>query len=121
MRGDKVDARRKRRCSAKVALVLLGSISIAGCDRTPQEQQVYKSLRDCSEEWGIQKCDPADNRYPTGHYFGPSYGAGGFHSSGASVGTAGTVSGAGPGGSRAIGTVSRGGFGSSAGFHGGGS
>lgn len=114
-----MDARRKYKRSAKVVLVLLGTISIAGCDNQPQERQVYKSLRDCTEEWGIQKCDPADNRYPTGHYYGPGYHVGSY--GGYSGGSVGTVSGPGHTGSRAIGTVSRGGFGSSAGFHGGGS
>jgi len=101
-----VDARRKHRCSAKVVLVLVGTVSLSGCNQEPQQRSVYKSLRDCSEEWGIEKCDPADKRYSTGHYYGPSY--------------LGAYVGRGTGGAmdtRSIGTVSsasRGGFGSSA-------
>ena len=109
-------AGRKRRCSTKVALVLLGTISLAGCEQEPEQRQVYKSLRDCSEEWGIQKCDPATGGHPAGYYYGPSF-RGSAHTAGTSH-TAGTTH---TTGSRAVGTVSRGGFGSSASAHGGGS
>jgi uncharacterized protein YgiB involved in biofilm formation len=111
-----VDARRKRRCSTRVALVLLGTISLAGCEQEPEQRHVYKSLRDCTEEWGIEKCDPADNRHPTGYYYGPSYRGSTY--SGSHMGGSGAVR---PPGSRAVGSVSRGGFGSSASAHGGGS
>lgn len=103
---------RKRRCSRRVALVLLGSIALAGCDEEPQTRHVYKSLRDCTEEWGIEKCEPATGGHPTGYYYGPGFRGSTY--SGARIGTA-------PPGSRAVGTVSRGGFGSSASSHGSGS
>lgn len=102
----------KRRCSVKVALVLLGSIPLAGCDQEAQSRHVYKSLRDCSEEWGIEKCEPATGDHPVGHYYGPSFRGSTY---------VGPQAGAVRPGSRAIGTVSRGGFGSSAAGHGGGS
>ncbi|MBI4989518.1 MAG: hypothetical protein HZC23_11920 [Rhodocyclales bacterium] len=104
--------RRKRRSSVKVALVLLGTISLAGCEEEPQTRHVYKSLRDCTEEWGIQKCEPATGGHPTGYYYGPSFRGGTY---------TGAHAGAMRPGSRAVGTVSRGGFGTSASGHGGGS
>ena len=92
--------------------MLLGSVALAGCDQEPQKRHVYKSLRDCSEEWGIEKCDPATGGQPTGYYYGPSFSGSSY--SGPHGGTS-------PPGSRAVGTVSRGGFGSSASSHGSGS
>jgi len=104
---------RKRRCSTRVVLVLLGTVSLAGCDQEPEQRHLYRSLRDCTEEWGMQKCEPATGGHPTGYYYGPSF-RGSSHAGAASGGlrTPGT---------RAVGTVSRGGFGSSASAHGGGS
>ena len=107
-------AERKRKCSSRVALVLLGSMALAGCDEEPQSRHVYKSLRDCTEEWGIQKCEPATGGHPTGYYYGPSFRGSTY--SGTSVGSHHAQP-----GSRAVGTVGRGGFGSSASSHGGGS
>lgn len=109
-------ADRKRRCSTRVALVLLGTFSLAGCEQEPERRHVYKSLRDCTEEWGIQKCDPADNRHPTGYYYGPGFRGGTY--GGTHMGSSDAMR---QPGSRAVGTVSRGGFGSSASAHGGGS
>lgn len=107
-------AARKRKCSSRVALVLLGSISLAGCDEAPQTRHVYKSLRDCTEEWGIEKCEPATGSHPRGYYYGPDFRGSTY--SGSHVGAGGS-----PPGTRAVGTVSRGGFGSSASSHGSGS
>lgn len=105
--------KRKRRSSAHVVLVLLGSVSLSGCDQEPEQRHLYKSLRDCTEEWGMQKCEPATGGHPTGYYYGPSF-RGSTH-----FGT--TTGGARAPGTRAVGTVSRGGFGTSASAHGGGS
>lgn len=102
----------KRRCSTSVALVLLGSVSLTGCDQEPDQRHVYKSLRDCTEEWGIQKCEPATGGHPSGYYYGPSFRGSTYGGSHAGLRAPGT---------RAVGTVSRGGFGSSASAHGGGS
>lgn len=109
---------RKRKASGKVALVLLGAVIVAGCDQAPQSRYVYRSLKDCSEEWGLAKCDPAEG-YPQGWYFGPTMSGEGSHttSSGSRIGWSG---GQPQGSQHAVGTVSRGGFGAHGGGHSGG-
>ncbi len=76
---------------------------------TPAQRDVYWRLEDCKQDWGsTDKCAPVDDgRYPSGHYYGPSYGG---------TGSLGAPTKASP---HAIGTthVSRGGFGSFGSFH----
>lgn len=102
----------KRRSSLKISLVLIGMVALTGCQR--EQRNVYKSREDCLKDWGnTQECEAvtaANNNYggsyhPLGYYYGPRYHGGGGTASGLS--------------SRAV-SVARGGFGSMAGFHGGG-
>lgn len=103
----------KRRSSAQITLVLIGMVALSGCQS--EQRNVYKSKEDCLQDWGrpedCEQVSPANNYYgggyhPVGYYYGPRY-----HGSG------GTLTGI-PS-TRAV-AVARGGFGSSAGFHGGG-
>lgn len=104
----------KRRSSLKISLVLIGMVTLAGCQS--EQRNVYKSREDCLQDWGDDKnCEQvtSGNHYygggyhPIGSYYGPRY-----------TGNGGTLSGA-PS-VRAV-SVARGGFGSSASAHGGGS
>lgn len=103
----------KRRSSLHISLVLIGMVTLTGCQE--EQRNVYKSKDDCLQDWGNpQDCEQvtqSNNYYgggynPVGYYYGPRY-----------YGQGGTVSGA-PS-LRAV-SVARGGFGSSSGFHGGG-
>lgn len=112
-------ARRRRRSSLRVSLVLIGVAGLAACggSNDPQlRRDTYASLADCQADWHREElCEPAptSNRGTTAstrsgtHYYGPVY-----RSSSNSTSA--------PARSRAIGstTVSRGGFGSSSSFHG---
>lgn len=103
----------KRRSSLEISLVLIGMVTLSGCQK--EQRNVYKSKEDCLQDWGsAQECEEVtqgNNYYggtyhPSGYYFGPRYtGSGGTRLGTPSV--------------RAV-TVARGGFGSSLGFHGGG-
>jgi uncharacterized protein YgiB involved in biofilm formation len=98
----------KRICkkSARVGLVLIGSLSLAACDQAPTQRDIYASREDCAADWGAKpaNCEPVrDARTGLWHYWGPSYMYGSRPITGNGVV------------SRAIGShVSRGGFGSSA-------
>jgi uncharacterized protein YgiB involved in biofilm formation len=109
---------RKLRRSSQVTLVLIGVASLAGCGRTEERHDVYKSREDCLADWGNkpEDCNPATqpSHAARGFWYGPTYyGHPGF------FGSAWSSSG---GGSHAIGSsgkssgssISRGGFGSSA-------
>ncbi len=125
----------KKRASAHLTLVLIGSVTLAGCSDPTDQRDLYANRADCVRDWGDddKKCEPAPSHASgghTGYYYGPRRhpprgppvsdgprrGArGGAHFPGAPGGGGGAAS-------HAIGTahVSRGGFGSSAGFHSGG-
>jgi hypothetical protein len=66
-------ARRRRKRSAAITLVLVGSL--AGCDRPEQQRDVYTSLADCSKDW-LQpaECEPVrDGRFSNSYFYGPGY------------------------------------------------
>lgn len=65
--------RQRRKRSAAITLVLVGSIS--GCSEPVPQRDVYQSLTDCRRDWGEQQqCEPVrDNRYAHSYYYGPSY------------------------------------------------
>ena len=101
------------RRSLNITLALIGAVALAGCQ--PENRSVYKSREDCLKDWGSgQECEEINenNRHyggsahPLGYYYGPRYRG----SAGSMVGTP---------SAHAV-SVARGGFGSSAGFHGGG-
>lgn len=103
----------KRRRSLQITLVLIGMVALSGC--SSEQRNVYKSKEDCLQDWGSgQECEEVNSNnnyyggsyYPGGYFYGPRY-----------SGSAGTMHGT-PS-LRAV-SVARGGFGSSAGFHGGG-
>lgn len=102
------------RRSVKITLALIGAVALAGCQS--ENRSVYKSREDCIKDWGADEkmCEEITegNRHygggahPVGYFYGPRYygNAGSMH---------GTPS------AHAV-SVARGGFGSRAGFHGGG-
>lgn len=97
-----------RKSTVHITLALIGCIALAGCGRE-EKRPVYKSRQDCLDDWGGNEkdCEPASQKSAHyGYYYGPRY----YGSLAAGRG------------SRAISsmTVSRGGFGSLARFHGSG-
>ncbi len=110
--------RRIRKSSGQVTLVLIGVAAMSGCVRNADDQRrdVYASRQDCLADWGNkpEDCQPATEprHRGLGYFYGPAYG---YHS----YGTGRTWTDSNARSSRAVGstshgTVSRGGFGSSA-------
>jgi hypothetical protein len=64
---------RIRKRSTAVTLVLAGSL--AGCGEPIPQQDAYRSLADCTRDWGNPtQCQPVrDGRYSSGYYYGPSH------------------------------------------------
>ena len=102
-----------RRSSTRVTLVLIGVAALGGCgggDDTRRD--VYATREDCLADWGnkAEDCKPAtESRHASrGYWYGPGYAhPGGWSSRGASR----SIGSSSPG---SHGSVSRGGFGSSA-------
>ncbi len=127
-----------RKRSMVVSLVLVGAAS--GCgnleeNRTAQ-RDVYESVADCQADWGSDEgsCEPVNDE-PTRHriigsntaysrsaYYGPAYNPGNrpntFRTSNGTMHTVGQRAASSHPVSRSGGSVSRGGFGHSAGSHG---
>jgi uncharacterized protein YgiB involved in biofilm formation len=117
---------RSRRSTATLTLVLVGAAALHGCGSAEEEtatRDVYKSRADCQRDWGDDqtKCEPATSGSHAGMFYGPLlYGlASGMGGRGANLaprqGTnaiASTQTPVSRGGS-----VTRGGFGSSASSH----
>lgn len=112
---------RKLRRSSHVTLVLIGVASLAACSRAEEERRdVYKTREDCLADWGNrpEDCNPATQprHAASGFWYGPTYRVP-YGYSGGNAWTQGAH-----GGSHAIsgesarstGSISRGGFGSSA-------
>jgi uncharacterized protein YgiB involved in biofilm formation len=102
----------KKRSSLSITLALIGTVAIS-CGQSGYRQQ-YKSKEDCLADWNSpEKCEQAPygstSHYYPGFWYGPFVG-GSYRQSAQTT-------------SRAMGTtsVTRGGFGSSASFHSGGS
>ena len=102
----------RRRVTASLTLVLIGTGAIQGCGEEPNvARDLYRSRGDCQRDWGddATKCEAVSSGPHSGYYYGPSY----TSSRGSSTNSAQRI------GSHAISThVSRGGFGSSASAHG---
>lgn len=66
-------ARRHRKRSAAITLVLIGSLT--GCGRPEQQRDVYTSLADCSKDWSQPvECEPVrDGRFSNSYFYGPGY------------------------------------------------
>jgi hypothetical protein len=100
-----------RKSSARVTLALIGVAALAGCGRDEQRRDVYATREDCLADWGnkAEDCKPAtESRHASrGYWYGPGY----SHSSGWSSRGASRSIGSSSG---SHGSVSRGGFGSSA-------
>lgn len=103
----------KRRSSAKITLVIVGTLALAACGEQEQ-RNLYRSKEDCVKDWGQEEgCEQVTSSnnyyggryYPMGYFYGPRY------REGASYGSARST--------HAI-SVARGGFGGLSGFHGGG-
>lgn len=127
---------RARRSSASITLVLIGTALASSCSRTEvPARDVYSKLENCRADWNNEtECEPVrDGRYPGGYFYGPRYfppiGSGGRitrspnaddvaelprSASGSTSSSSTTRSRPSSGG----GSVSRGGFGSSASSHG---
>ncbi len=128
----------RRRRSLRVGLVLAGAAAVAGCgDDKPIQRDLYAKLEDCVADWGsASKCEAASLQSPSdsgglGNYDGPVPGQA------AAAGNPGNSGGMsrmfygpnyttdanrlGKPWGRAVGShVVRGGFGGTAGLHGGG-
>ena len=96
----------RKKSSLQISLALIATVAITSCGENGM-RPIYKTFDDCKAEWGVSDCDtiPGDSpdlRY--GRYYGK------FHSG--SAYTRGSTS-----RSVAVGHVTRGGFGSSSGFH----
>ncbi len=123
---------RRRRCSATLTLVLISTAALHGCGGREEEaatRDVYRSRADCQRDWGDddKKCEGVTSGPHAGMFYGPMLyglmsGMGGRGGAGSSLGprpgtnaVASTATAPPRGGS-----VSRGGFGSSASSHGSG-
>lgn len=111
----------KKRASAHLTLVLIGSVTLAGCSDPTDQRDLYANRGDCVRDWGDddKKCEPAPSHASgghTGYYYGPRH-----YTPNTAQLADGQHSAARPG-SHAIATahVSRGGFGSSGSHHSGG-
>ena len=107
----------RRKSSANVTLVLIGTITLASCgDEVAQQRDVYSSLDACAKDWGrTEQCEKAPAEETARHgssysHLGPRYSSR-VDSTGKPLSSNNA--------SRSV-SVSRGGFGSSAGLHGGG-
>ena len=101
----------RRRASASITLVLIGTAAISGCGEDPPAtaRDLYRSRADCQVDWGedARKCEAVSSGPHSGYWYGPHYN------------TARTTTDIARPGSRAMSThVSRSGFGSSASAHG---
>ena len=72
-----------RRSSASISLVLVGAAALTACggNTTAMRRDLYKSLADCEQEWGVGtvQCEPSaaaghgSANGMVGHYWGPYY------------------------------------------------
>ncbi len=76
-------ARRGRKRSAAITLVLAGTLS--GCGEPEAQRDLYRTLADCQRDWPGQQCEQANPNHPAGHsgtwfygprYYGSSFGSG---------------------------------------------
>ena len=105
--------KRKQKRSARVGLVLAGSLALTACEEAAMQRDIYASREECARDWGDKpaNCEPVkDPRTGSWRYYSPGYEYGS---------RPGYVHG---GPTHAIGTqVTRGGFGATAGRLSGGS
>ena len=71
-----------RRSSASISLVLVSAAALTACggNTTAMRRDLYKSLADCEQEWGVGtvQCEPSAAGHGSangmaGHYRGPYY------------------------------------------------
>lgn len=103
-----------RKSSTRVTLVLIGVAALtAACQRAEEKRDVYATREDCLADWGHkpEDCKPAtEARHASrGFWYGPTYGG---YGSGFTRGSSRSIGSSSMGGHS--GSVSRGGFGSSA-------
>ncbi|HVE90500.1 MAG TPA: hypothetical protein VNA44_12460 [Burkholderiaceae bacterium] len=70
----------RRRSSAGITLVLIGTVTVVGCSQqsSPSTRDHYASLEDCAADWGRpESCERVQSSgYPGGFMFwGPLYAA----------------------------------------------
>ena len=97
---------KKKKSSLQISLALIATVAISSCGEKGM-RPIYKTLDECKAEWGASDCDSIPGDSPD-HYYGSYYGK--FHRG--SAYNRGSMSKA-----VAVGHVTRGGFGSSSGFH----
>ena len=103
--GELTEPPLARRRSMQVSLVVMGALAMGSYGQG--SNYLYKSKKDCLDDWGseqsCQEPQTGSRYYRTGYYYGPRYGTIFRSGSNRSIGVA---------------SVSRGGFGSLASFHG---
>jgi uncharacterized protein YgiB involved in biofilm formation len=129
-RKKKAHRMSSRRSAATLTLVLIGTSALPGCgggegDQKAAARDVYRTRADCQRDWGDdpKKCEQQSSGRHSGYFYGPMYHGSGFSRSTGTGADSATM--APRKGSSAIGTtsmssggsVSRGGFGSSASAH----
>lgn len=97
---------KKKKSSLQISLALIASVALASCGEKGT-RPIYQNLGDCTGEWGASDCDAIPGDSPDSHY-GRYYGR--FH-------TAGMYTRSMTSKATGIGSVTRGGFGGSSGFH----
>ena len=118
---------RAKRSTATLTLVLIGAAALHGCGADEEDtatRDVYRSRADCQRDWGEddKKCEPVTSGSHAGMFYGPLiWGmASGFGNRGAGLAPrpgSNAVASTATNVTRSGGTVSRGGFGSSASSH----
>ncbi len=96
----------RKKSSLNITLVLIATITIVSCGQKGS-RPIYQSMKDCTDEWGASDCDAipsdsSDRHY--GGYYGRFHGTGLYSRSSTSRAVG-------------VGSVTRGGFGGSSGFH----
>ena len=120
----------RRRSSASITLILIGSAALGGCSEEVGRRDVYRSQADCLQDWGNDpaRCERVRSGSHSGYYYGPYYRGGSSQREVAGT-TAAPRQGSsaigstrvtkGSGGSSSGSPVSRSGFGSSSSAHAG--
>jgi len=97
---------KRKRSSLKISLALIATVALSSCGEKGT-RPIYRSLDDCRGEWGSSDCDAIPGDSPDsrlGRYYGRFHSGNTFTRSITSKSTS-------------IASVTRGGFGSSSGFH----
>jgi hypothetical protein len=66
---------RARKRTAAITLVLAGSATLGGCGSPVEQRDAYASQQACLKDWNnASLCEPVrDGRYSTSYFYGPPY------------------------------------------------